>query len=145
MSLLHPTNYGLGETVFVSSGAIAVGVQPTITVPAGEFWRLRAWAGTLIASAVAGGRQPFISARSSGAVTYARSAQSFLTAAGVVGIYTWSLGLSNPATSPNPAQAGLWDLLLPAGHVIAITAIAFDPGDQWTATAYVYERWRVAS
>jgi hypothetical protein len=141
MSLLHPTNYGLGEIVFVNPGAVAVGANPTVTVPVGELWRLRAWAGTLVTSGVAGGRQPFIRAQSAGVVTYARSAQSFIAAAGVVGIYTWSLGLSNPATSPNPGQAGLWDLLLPAGHSFVITAIAFDPGDQWIATAYVYERW----
>jgi hypothetical protein len=147
MTLRLPTGYLPGRRLIVGVPVAnpLAGADPTITVPAGRFWRVATFTGKLATSGTAGNRLPVLTITTDGTTVYAKAAPVVVAASGAAW-YTWAVqgGDNDLALTGGTiyATSRLPDLLLPPGAALVLTTDQLAAGDQWSSIGlYVQDHW----
>jgi hypothetical protein len=136
-----PMSYGRGKMRVLSGTTPGAGQEISEVVPSGALWRLLALRFTY-ASSAAGAPRGVCVFYDDGATFYGTTQPQQLQAVSTAIAYSLGAGyhlFAGAATVIN--LPGLIDHYLPAGFRIRTTTLGLDPGDQYSAIAYLVEEW----
>lgn len=127
--------------VTVATGADpAAGSEWTVTVPAGQFWRVKSVQATLVASATAATRRPMMIITFNGGGDINIPINTGTTANQTM-IHTWAEGIFSINDTGNLLITGVYpaDLLLPPFSTIRSLTANLQVGDNWSAPVLLVE------
>lgn len=119
----------------------AAGAEWSITVPAGEVWRVRMVAANFTTDGTAANREAKLEI-DNGTNTIARYPANLSHTAGVGRFYTFSeCGYRGVAAQSNDVNVGIGAHWLKGGDRLLSLTANIQAGDNWTAPRAVVERW----
>lgn len=118
----------------------AAGASPSLTVPGGHVWRVRALYGSLVASAAVANRVPTLTVTVDGATVYVSTPPTAQTASSTVR-YGW-IPSDAESLGTDPRRLVIPELVLGPGATLVISTAAIDVADQWSAlAAWIDDEW----
>jgi len=129
------------QPVTLTTGANpAAGAEISQTVPASERWKIKSVTVTLVTSAVVANRLPRLIYTRSG-TEYMRAPAGAVVAASITATLCWANFGMTQNNSVSAIQCSLPDAItLDLSDVIATSTLSLDPGDDYGAPVYAYER-----
>ena len=132
---------GFGIATVVTGSDPAAGAEISVTVPAGEIWRVISARATLVSDATVANRTASLTFDDGTSVYFGSG--TFAQTASQTGVYNWgnSLGAEDTTVLLALTQTIPQGLLLTAGSRIRTVTTSIQAGDNWSAPVIYVEKY----